>query len=461
MVADDLRDPNTPPDVVLSPEAPRPVVDPTLGIKVDAPDGPVRHRLVTVGDSLTHGFRSLRDLRHARTPTRRCWRARSGSGRDSATRRLRRPLRRPAVESRMAVPRAPKTTSVLRSTGLSGSKRSCKVARAAREHTRTTASARLARASRNPGASTITSDLRLGPARHALPRRERDPGRDDARQGRPVDPLPDNSVAIAALRVLDSARDPAASLTPLEAAGELGEEGIETLIVWLGANNALGTSSSLKAKWSGPDYDDLEDKNALQRLEPGPLRLGAQEGGRRRPPVAARHVLWATIPHVTIAPLAKGVGERAGGLALLPVLRPPVGRGRRTSAAPGPLSAAHRPRRRGHRQRDRLVQPGIVAAVERARQRRAGLGRGGHRRRARAAGREALSGRVRGGAPVVVGRACRTRCRRSLERALGFRPTPSSCAGRASGRAGRARRPRRRPPDVRGVRRRGARVPRR
>ncbi len=59
MVADDLRDPNAPPDLVISHEAPPPIDDPLLGIAVQAPDFPVRHRLVTIGDSLTHGFRSL------------------------------------------------------------------------------------------------------------------------------------------------------------------------------------------------------------------------------------------------------------------------------------------------------------------------------------------------------------------------------------------------------------------
>ena len=43
----------------ISHEAPRPIDDPLLGIAVEAPDFPVRHRLVTIGDSLTHGFRSL------------------------------------------------------------------------------------------------------------------------------------------------------------------------------------------------------------------------------------------------------------------------------------------------------------------------------------------------------------------------------------------------------------------
>src|SRR3984957_5233189 len=56
-----LVPPDTPADVHITREARKPETDPTLGIRV----GPVRrdrepaHRLVTLGDSLTHGFQSL------------------------------------------------------------------------------------------------------------------------------------------------------------------------------------------------------------------------------------------------------------------------------------------------------------------------------------------------------------------------------------------------------------------
>jgi hypothetical protein len=131
-------------------------------------------------------------------------------------------------------------------------------------------------------------------------------------------PLVRNADSIAAMRVLDSARDSSGGgLTPLGAAAALGEEGpgdegdgIETLIVFLGANNALGSVFSLNVRWSGDGYDDLRRKAAFNVWRPShfaaELRLLADEVRR----VRARHVIWATVPHVTIAPLARGVGGK-------------------------------------------------------------------------------------------------------------------------------------------------------
>ena len=59
-IPDQLRSPDTPDDVEIRLEARPPELDPTLGIEVDVDrSGPEpAHRLVTVGDSLTHGFQS-------------------------------------------------------------------------------------------------------------------------------------------------------------------------------------------------------------------------------------------------------------------------------------------------------------------------------------------------------------------------------------------------------------------
>jgi hypothetical protein len=141
---------------------------------------------------------------------------------------------------------------------------------------------------------------------------------------RPV-PLVRNADSIAAIRVLDSARDSVGQgLTPFEAAAALGDEGaqegpsedgdsgdgIETLIVFLGANNALGSVLSLSVRWSGEGYDDLREKAAFNVWRPthfaAELHLVAEEVRK----VRARHVIWATVPHVTIAPLARGVGGK-------------------------------------------------------------------------------------------------------------------------------------------------------
>jgi hypothetical protein len=128
--------------------------------------------------------------------------------------------------------------------------------------------------------------------------------------------LPDNMNQLAALRVLDSARGrDGRAMTQLEAAAAFGldgdgPDGIETLIVFLGPNNALGTVLSLSVKWSGDDYAHPNLKNRYNVWRPSHFRseLAQVVAAVRR--VRARHVLWLTVPHVTIAPLAKGVGAK-------------------------------------------------------------------------------------------------------------------------------------------------------
>src|SRR5206468_1268643 len=119
-----------------------------------------------------------------------------------------------------------------------------------------------------------------------------------------------------ALRVLQSAQDSGGSLTPLEAAQVLGADGsvedgtgdgIETLIVFLGANNALASVVQLKVNWSkDPGYDNLTLKGGYTVWDPDHFKreldlvVGEVKG------IRARHVIWATVPHVTIAPIGRG-----------------------------------------------------------------------------------------------------------------------------------------------------------
>jgi hypothetical protein len=114
----------------------------------------------------------------------------------------------------------------------------------------------------------------------------------------------------AAVSVLNSARKPSGvALTPLEAARQLGDEpgGIETLCVWLGANNVLGSVVQLKAVLSGPAYQDLNAKsNYTVWTVPdftAELTLVADEVRA----IKADHVLWGTVPHVTIPPISHGL----------------------------------------------------------------------------------------------------------------------------------------------------------
>jgi hypothetical protein len=58
-VPQELLDAATPAEVDIRLEARKPVIDPKLGIPVQPPEAkPARHRLVVLGDSLSHGFQS-------------------------------------------------------------------------------------------------------------------------------------------------------------------------------------------------------------------------------------------------------------------------------------------------------------------------------------------------------------------------------------------------------------------
>ncbi|POX38041.1 hypothetical protein C3486_24965 [Streptomyces sp. Ru73] len=133
-----------------------------------------------------------------------------------------------------------------------------------------------------------------------------------------LDQVVEHAAERAALRVLPAFPPEAGALTQLGAVRKLGDEvgatdpehGIETLIVFLGANNALPVVTRLRVVWSGDGYDDPARKEAFTVWRPehftAELRLLAQEVRA----VKVRHVIWCTVPHVTIAPLARGVGGK-------------------------------------------------------------------------------------------------------------------------------------------------------
>jgi hypothetical protein len=58
-VPQDLRDPQTPDEVVIQLQARKPETDSTLGVALPLTDQQARHRLVVLGDSLGHGLQSL------------------------------------------------------------------------------------------------------------------------------------------------------------------------------------------------------------------------------------------------------------------------------------------------------------------------------------------------------------------------------------------------------------------
>lgn len=130
--------------------------------------------------------------------------------------------------------------------------------------------------------------------------------------------LVENANERAALRVLKSARDPEGTLTPLQAAAKLGEEGtsetgedgIETLIILLGANNILGSVVQLRVVWSDAGFDNLEKKGQFNAWLPSHFQTELNQIVEQVRQIRARHVIWGTVPHVTIAPLARGVASK-------------------------------------------------------------------------------------------------------------------------------------------------------
>ncbi len=132
-----------------------------------------------------------------------------------------------------------------------------------------------------------------------------------------LDQLVENANERAALRVYPRWSDDVRQQTLLDAAESLGadhgedtDDGIETLVVFLGANNALPTVTDLTVSWSGPDFQDLAAKSryTVWRPEHFAAELDLLVAAVDR--IGARHVIWCTVPHVTIAPIARGIGRK-------------------------------------------------------------------------------------------------------------------------------------------------------
>jgi lysophospholipase L1-like esterase len=123
--------------------------------------------------------------------------------------------------------------------------------------------------------------------------------------------LPQDHKHRAAQHVLASAP----GRTQVGAARSLGEDGgIETLVVELGANNVLGAVLRLKVVWSGPDFADPVRKKKYTVWRPSHFVTELAELAGEIRKIRTRYVVWATVPHVTIAPLARGVGEKLASL---------------------------------------------------------------------------------------------------------------------------------------------------
>ena len=120
-----------------------------------------------------------------------------------------------------------------------------------------------------------------------------------------------NAGGVLAYRVLASARvrGTARGLTPVEAAKELGNQGgIETLIVFIGAANAMSTVLHLDVNWSRSDYGGPDRRRKYSIWCPTHFQAELDELAEHIFSVTAAHVIWATVPHVTIMPISRGVG---------------------------------------------------------------------------------------------------------------------------------------------------------
>jgi hypothetical protein len=127
----------------------------------------------------------------------------------------------------------------------------------------------------------------------------------------------ENANERTALRVLNYVSDSKSPLAsrnsqaPIAQAKSLGEDGeIETLIVFIGANNALASVLHQKVRWSEDGgYKDLQKKNEYTVWRPTHFESELNELTELVKEVKARHVIWATVPHVTIVPLSRGVSK--------------------------------------------------------------------------------------------------------------------------------------------------------
>jgi hypothetical protein len=99
----------------------------------------------------------------------------------------------------------------------------------------------------------------------------------------------------------------------LGAEGHGGGPGIETLVVALGANNLLGTVLNFEINWSGPDFQDLAAKNKYNAWVPSHFAVEYDALLKEVKGIQARHVIFVTVPHVTIAPMVRGVGDKMPG----------------------------------------------------------------------------------------------------------------------------------------------------
>jgi lysophospholipase L1-like esterase len=309
-----MIDPKTPADVLVCPQARKPVTDPTLGIRVQVNKrGNPPNRLVAIGDSLTHGFQSgaifntklsypaiiAREMGWGglRFPTYES----PGDGLPINLESLARELERRFGSEINALDFAPALLFLRRYLDDIEDywERGAGSYFPIQKHI-------------NHNLAVYGWDLRNTISRNAdiciQVLNDNPPDDDYLRQ------IVENHNERAAIRVLNSARNSQGkALSPVQAAAELSAgvntdtEGIETLIVLIGANNALGSILTFNVVWSDRGYDDMDINDQYTVWRPVHFKAELDKLVAEIKKIRARHVILGTVPHVTITPFARGV----------------------------------------------------------------------------------------------------------------------------------------------------------
>ncbi|MFB2979812.1 SGNH/GDSL hydrolase family protein [Microseira sp. BLCC-F43] len=126
-----------------------------------------------------------------------------------------------------------------------------------------------------------------------------------------VNQIPEFAMYRTARRTLNPSFDAQyENLSQLSAAAEIAKTqgGIENLIFWLGSNNCLSTVTNLKIKWSeAADLDLLAHQRSCNLWLPSHFRTLLWQIADKIDAIGAKNVFIATIPHVTIPPVSRGI----------------------------------------------------------------------------------------------------------------------------------------------------------
>ena len=101
------------------------------------------------------------------------------------------------------------------------------------------------------------------------------------------------------------------TVSPVQAAKQLADDGgIETLVVMIGANNALKAVLNLDVTWTEDDNNDFRDPRKKQRFtvwQPKHFAVEFEALVRELDAIDAQNVILATVPHVTVPPVTQGI----------------------------------------------------------------------------------------------------------------------------------------------------------